>query len=43
LDFSQRYTGTFTDNGNTIRGAWETSDDGVNWSKDFDLTHVRVI
>jgi len=43
LDFSQRYTGTFTDNGNTIRGAWETSDDGVNWRKDFDLTHVRVI
>ncbi len=23
LDFSQRYTGTLSDNGDTIHGAWE--------------------
>ena len=42
LDFSQRFTGTFGDNGDTIRGAWETSGDGSRWEKDFDLTYRRV-
>jgi hypothetical protein len=42
LDFLQRYTGTFSEDGNTIRGTWETSGDGSNWTKDFDLTYVRV-
>src|ERR1700733_12674952 len=28
LRFSQRFRGTFSDDGNTIRGAWEMSQDG---------------
>jgi hypothetical protein len=42
LSFSQRFTGTFADNGKTINGAWETSDDGMHWQLDFDLTFTRV-
>jgi hypothetical protein len=25
------------------RQSWEKSDDGSNWTKDFDLTYVRVV
>src|SRR5438270_6640767 len=35
LDFSQRFTGTFSPDRNTIRGTWETSSDGVTWAHDF--------
>ncbi len=42
LDFAQRFTGTFRDDGDTIRGAWDKSDDGSTWHKDFDLTYRRV-
>jgi hypothetical protein len=42
LEFSQRFTGTFTDDGDTIRGTWEKSSDGANWEKDFDLTYRRI-
>ena len=42
LDFSQRFTGRFSDDGNTIRGTWETSSDGSTWVRDFDLTYSRV-
>jgi len=41
-DFSQRFTGTFSDDGNTIVGRWESSTDGSNWAPDFDLTYMRV-
>ena len=30
-DFSQRFTGTCSDDGNTISGRWEISEDGSNW------------
>ncbi len=40
--FSQRYTGTITDNGNTIIGKGELSKDGSTWEKDLDLTYTRV-
>ncbi len=40
--FSQRFRGTFADDGATIRGAWEISDDGSSWRKDFDLTFRRI-
>ena len=40
--FFQRFTGTFGDDGATIVGRWERSDDGSNWQKDFDLTYTRV-
>lgn len=42
LDFAQRYSGTFSDDGQTIAGAWEIAYDGVSWEHDFDLTYVRV-
>jgi hypothetical protein len=41
LDFSQRYVGTFSDDGRTIEGTWEISHDGTTWEKDFDLTYRR--
>jgi hypothetical protein len=41
LNFSQRFTGTFSDDGNTIEGRWETSNDGSNWEHDFDLTYRK--
>jgi hypothetical protein len=42
LDFAQRYTGTFSDDGKTIVGRWEIAHDGSTWEHDFDLTYVRV-
>jgi len=41
LDFWQRFKATFSDDGNTISGAWENSDDGTVWEHDFDLTYTR--
>ena len=41
LDFSQRFTGTFGDDGRTIAGRWEICHDGQTWEKDFDLTYTR--
>lgn len=40
--FSQRFTGNFKDDGDTIEGRWERSDDGIEWEVDFDLTYTRV-
>ncbi len=42
LDFSQRYTGTFSDDGTTIAGAWEICHDGTTWEHDFDLTYTKA-
>lgn len=42
LDFSQRFTGTFNDDGKTIAGRWESSGDGSSWEHDFDLTYTKV-
>jgi len=39
--FSQRFTGTISDNGSVIMGRWEKSVDGSNWEHDFDLTYRR--
>ena len=41
LDFQQRFTGTFSPDGNTISGAWEKRLDG-DWEHDFALTYRRV-
>jgi len=41
-DFSQRFTGTFSEDGNTIVGRWERSNDGLSWTPDFDLTYRRA-
>ena len=40
--FSQRYTWTITNNGNTIIGKGELSKDGTTWEKDLELTYTRV-
>jgi hypothetical protein len=42
LDFSQRYTGTFSDDAKTITGRWETSSDGSSWEHDFDLAYTKI-
>ena len=42
LHFSQRFTGTFGDDGRTIQGRWEISHDGSTWEHDFDLRYVRA-
>lgn len=42
LEFSQRYTGTFSDGGRTIRGRWESSSDGRAWAHDFELTYTKI-
>jgi hypothetical protein len=42
LSFSQRYRGTFSDDGATIEGQWESSPDGSAWELDFELTYRRA-
>jgi hypothetical protein len=42
LDFGQRFTGTFSEDGNTISGAWEKCLDGGDWEHDFALTYRRA-
>jgi hypothetical protein len=42
LDFHQRWTGTFSPDGQTIDGRWETSPDGQAWELDFELHYVRT-
>jgi hypothetical protein len=43
LDFAQRFTGTFSEGGSTITGAWEKRPDGDgNWEHDFALVYRRV-
>ncbi len=42
LDFRQRFTGTFSPDGNTISGAWEKSAGGAGWEHDFNLTYRRA-
>lgn len=42
LDFAQRYTGTFSADGNTIDGMWEIRHDGETWERDFDLVYIKV-
>jgi hypothetical protein len=42
-DFSQRFTGTFSDDGNTITGRGQLSKDGKTWEDDLDLNYRRVV
>ena len=41
LDFAQRFTGAFGDDGKTIAGRWEICHDGETWETDFDLTYTK--
>jgi uncharacterized protein DUF1579 len=42
LEFSQRFSGRFSDDGSTIAGTWEIAHDHTTWEKDFDLTYRRL-
>jgi hypothetical protein len=42
LDFSQRFTGIFSDDGKSIAGRWEISHGGKSWEHDFDLTYIKA-
>jgi hypothetical protein len=39
--FSQRFTGTFADGGDTIVGHWQLSRDDVHWDDDLQITYRR--
>lgn len=41
LDFEQRFTGTFDDDGSVIRGHWDGRNEGEDWQLDFHLTYTR--
>jgi hypothetical protein len=41
-DFSQRFVGTVSEDGDTIIGHWAIAEDGATWRRDFDLTYTRV-
>jgi hypothetical protein len=41
LHFSQRFTGTFSEDGRRIDCTWEICNDGKTWEKDFDLTYTK--
>src|SRR6266702_3358208 len=40
--FSQRFTGTFADNGRSIVGKGELSKGGSTWERDLELTYTRI-
>jgi hypothetical protein len=42
FEFSQRFAGTFSGDGNRIEGTWEIANDHKTWQKDFDLIYTRV-
>src|SRR4051812_15473294 len=42
LPFHQRYVGRFGEDGRTIAGRWERSDDGSDWELDFELSYIRA-
>jgi hypothetical protein len=40
--FFQRFTGTFSDDGQTITGLWELSSDGTTFEPDIEVTYTKV-
>jgi hypothetical protein len=41
-DFSQRFEGKLSEDGNTITAHWQKSSDGSTWEHDFDVTYAKV-
>jgi hypothetical protein len=39
--FSQRFTGRFTDSGDTIVGRWQLCQDQLRWDDDLEITYRR--
>ena len=42
LEFAQRYTGEFGDDGSRITGRWEIKHPGQDWQTDFQMDYVRA-
>ena len=42
FNFSQRFAGTFSDDGKRIDGTFEIAHDHETWEKDFDVVYTRV-
>ena len=40
--FWQRFSGTLSDDGSSIRAMWEKSPNGSAWEHDFDLIYTKV-
>jgi hypothetical protein len=40
--FNQRFTGKISEDGTTIAGQWEVSEDGKSWKVDFDLNFTKA-
>jgi hypothetical protein len=40
--FSQRFEGTFTEDGNTLQGLWQLSRDDSTWDDDLAITYRRA-
>ena len=40
--FSQRFTATFSDDGNTITGRWDVAEDGIDYRTDFNIVFRRI-
>lgn len=40
--FAQRFTATFSDDGDTMTGRWEIAEDGHGYETDLDLVDRRV-
>jgi hypothetical protein len=41
-NFSQRFEGTISNDGNKLLAKWEKSTDGQTWEHDFDVTYTRL-
>ena len=41
-DFSQRFEGKLSEDGNTITAHWQNSSDGSTWEHDFDVTYAKL-
>jgi len=42
LEFAQRFTGTFSGDGDAIRGEWEKTSGASTWEHDFFLNYRRL-
>ena len=42
LDFCQRFSASFSEDGGRIAGSWERSGDGSSWQLDFNLAYTKV-
>ncbi|MFI7708291.1 hypothetical protein [Nonomuraea sp. NPDC049480] len=40
--FNQRFTGTLSEDGDTMEARWEMSENGETWNVDFELSYARI-